>query len=303
MSGDFLLSDTAYQHSLAQWEAHREEQHTASSTQYAESMAVNKAMIGRYSALRGEYEQFDHAFREALRESQGGGLIGGNVLIPTLYCYVSMYRRPTAPLRHQLLDILKVAKEWNSHLYAIYTYKCLALVELAIGTREDALSAAQAGYALAKQFGLAGRQGELLTVLAQITMRAHEYTKAEALLVEALDLEKSGSQREEYVTTLYVYGELLLFQKQLNQAATTFREALQAAPQGHEMLRGLAYYGLARVTAAQGHKREALIQGRKSLQIFEQLDYAKASEVRQWVQAQSFWQRWRHPLPVEPTAY
>ncbi len=79
-------------------------------------------------------------------------------------------------------------------------------------------------------------------------------------------------------------GELYLIQQRLDSAVAAFVECHQVAKAaGFQDLVGIALYGMARTSAAQGHTGQAYQQGQECLAHLETIDHHRASEVQEWL--------------------
>jgi ATP/maltotriose-dependent transcriptional regulator MalT len=79
-------------------------------------------------------------------------------------------------------------------------------------------------------------------------------------------------------------GELHLDQSRLDLARASFQESLELGKEaGTQEYIATAKYGMARVASAKGNMPEAHLLGQESLEIFESIGHAKASEVRGWL--------------------
>ena len=208
-------------------------------------------------------------------------------------CTIRAWHQPDAALRAELERALQRAQEFNLVGYAMYIYKALAFLELALGNKNQAEQEVQHGLGIAQQIHAEHLQGELLTILAQIALDQGESGRAAWLLEQALPLVRAGNSQDELATTLAAWGEVQLHLQHFEEADSTFQCVLHTAPQEHKLLCALAHYGLARAAVGQGDVSQALQRGEQALQVFASLHHIQTPEVRAWLQAM------RRQLPHE----
>ncbi len=152
------------------------------------------------------------------------------------------------------------------------------------GNYTEAEAYLQEGLTLARQIGYRLIISTLLQSLGVVAAARLDYAPAEAYLQEGLALAREIECSWLVSSILNEWGDLYLRRQELNLALAAFREALEIA-QDVDMQEwiGVAFYGLARVAAAQGNTSDAHRQGREGLTVLEGIGHYKAARIVQWL--------------------
>ena len=121
--------------------------------------------------------------------------------------------------------------------------------------------------------------------LGRVAMERGNYAQAEAYLHEALELARQIGNHRLLCEATHAWGELHLKEHRWAEATTAFNEVRDMASEVSQEYLAAAYFGLARVAAAQGDSREARALGQTSLRIAETIGNRLASQVRVWLEA------------------
>lgn len=266
-------------------EAYTEALHFAQQSQNQQRMItilINQAVS---TAVQGDYDNASRLYQQALElaeRSQSahhlisiyqnfGDLLGeqGN------YGQAKTYFERGFTLAQELGDI-----ELQSRLLGN-----LGLLSCGLANYVEANGYFNKGLQLAQSKGIALQICRQTANLGLAAAGRRQYELAEQQYQAALSQARDLDLPEDIAYILNGLGECLLEQSKWSPAEELFREAHQLAQTNHllnENAKGL--YGLARVSAAQGHISEAIQIGQESVLIFSQLQHKKANEVASWLQ-------------------
>jgi tetratricopeptide (TPR) repeat protein len=182
-----------------------------------------------------------------------------------------------------LQEGLAIARQIGHREYLSLLLLNLGRLRIAQGEFRAAGAHLEEGLTIAQQIGHRRIVCSLLYSLGGRAYQLGESERAGVYLSEALDLAQQLGHRKLISDILSEQGELYLKQQELNTAFITFREALEMAQGGSQEQIATALYGLAKVAASQGNIIKARQQGQSSLDIFENIGFYKAAEVRRWL--------------------
>ncbi len=141
----------------------------------------------------------------------------------------------------------------------------------------------QEGLIVANQLGHIEWKSLLLINLGVMARKQSKYKQATEYLQESLVLAKQINIPQMTANALHEYGNLQVDQRHIKRAEGIFHEMLSIVPEGNQDLLALAQYGLARTSALQGKRREAIDLGRTSVTTLETIGHKQAQEVRAWL--------------------
>jgi tetratricopeptide (TPR) repeat protein/transcriptional regulator with XRE-family HTH domain len=144
------------------------------------------------------------------------------------------------------------------------------------------------GIELARQIDNRNHLCLLLSNLGSVLGYRGAYEQANACFEESLGLARSIGALWYISNVLTEWGGVHIKYQQLDAAFEAFQEVITSEnlAETEPVMIGLAYYGLARVSALRGQHAEALRLGQQSLEQFEAIKHHKAREVADWLQKQ-----------------
>ena len=138
---------------------------------------------------------------------------------------------------------------------------------------------------IARQLGNRDMISSGLLNLADVAMEQGNYAQAAAQSQEGLEIARQLGRHRLLCGALQVCGDFSLKQQQWTEAAAAFGEMRDIASGVNQEYLAVASYGLARVAAARGERREARELGQESLRIAESIGNHLAGKVRAWLEA------------------
>jgi tetratricopeptide (TPR) repeat protein/transcriptional regulator with XRE-family HTH domain len=123
----------------------------------------------------------------------------------------------------------------------------------------------------------------ILLTLGELAIKHEEDEKAMRYLQEGFVFAQQKGNRYFMSGIASTKGTVYLKSKDVQKAEEEFLTALACVPEGNDIHRAQALYGLARVHLLRNERAQALEQGEQSLWIFEKIGSPLADEVRQWL--------------------
>ena len=253
-------------------------------SEQAEEVIAALTYLGAVVSHQGSYVQAEECWQEGLALARQ---IGHQERISVLLTHLGVGARRRG-------DLAQAERYWQEGLALAraidqleHTSLLLTNLGALAGQRGDYAQAAtylQEGLGLARQIGHRERIGILLVNLGALAHRHGDDARAEAYFQEGLTLAYEIGNQWLISSILNEWGEYHLNRRHLDTASTSFRTMLDiACTAGLREHTATAWYGLARVAAAEGQAAEAYSQGQKSLALFEAISHPQASIVAQWI--------------------
>ena len=295
----------------------------ARASENAERISALLISLGSLALDYGDAAQAAGAYQEALRIARERGEQAQIAAALQGLAHAALRQGEYQQARAWLEEGLEIARHLGTRERIIGLLVNLGSVVLIQGGLSEAERIFTEGLALAQQIGYHDVIGILQMNLGVIATRSGRYQEAYAIFKEALALAEAQGYRERYPPVLLslaetalmegdvrqaegwvekgmkvaqefqqthflsrawlARGDLELQREQWAEAARAFDAVASSDPPPQKSYLGLAYYGLARVAAAQGKWDEAQQYGQTSLTCLESIGYHQAAEVRQWL--------------------
>ena len=249
-----------------------------------ERICILLSSLGAMAGRRGDYAQAEMYLQEALSIARQLGLQDRTCVILSNLGAVAVPRGDFTRAETYLQEGLAIARRIGHREYMTHLLANLSGIAEEQGDYAQAETYLQEGLAIARELQSHSLIGFLLMQLGVVAEKQEQYPQAEQYLQEALTVASEMNIHSLRSNVSQTWGEMYFKQQKFEAAATAFREALKFVPEKNQYLKALAYYGLARASAAQGNILEALHLGETSLVLFEETNPSKAIEVRNWLE-------------------
>lgn len=240
--------------------------------------------LGNVARIQRDYAQAESVLAEGLELARQFNADEHLCLLLLDFGLLLTLRQKYTQAEKCLLEALTLARSLEQHELISVALTSLGRVAIEQENYAQAEAWLLEGLTIASRLDHHERMSHLLTNLGMIAMRQGDNRQAETYLQEGQALTHGRHQRAHYCSLLLQWGELSLKLQRHETAAAAFHEALTAMPEGNSELCAHTYYGLARVSAAEGNLSTAREWGQKSMRIFEELDHPHVSLVKQWIE-------------------
>lgn len=276
-TGDYASASEYLQEGLALARRHQLSKHTCRLL----------GLLGITNDSQGNIAQAEACWSEGLALARQSGELEPLVyILGSFGAILSEYGRYEEAEAY-LLEGLTIARQAENRSEVCHFLLDLGDLSLRRRDLEGAERTFQESLKLARQMNLHPALSAILMKLGELEILRHDEVRAEEYAQEGLLYALEKENRYFISSILTLQGEIRLNLGKVESAQVLFEQALQANPQGNQLLSAVAHYGLARVSLLQGERRRALEQGKESLAVLVQLHNDRAEDVRLWLQ-QSF---------------
>jgi len=240
--------------------------------------------LGGLAGERGDIAQSRELFGESLSLAQRMGNADGERIALQNLGVLDLSQGNYAQAEQYLEQGLLLARR-AGHLTSITALLLnLGTVLTEQGRYEQAEIYYQEGLVLSREMGFRENICAFLANMGGLARDRGDYSQAAAYLDESLPLARNLEYPWLLCGVLREYGELLLKQEEFDSAEEVFQECLRIARKVNvSEFAGLAMYGLARTSAAQGERNQSRAWGQKSLEILRTIGHGKWTEVEKWL--------------------
>jgi tetratricopeptide (TPR) repeat protein/transcriptional regulator with XRE-family HTH domain len=273
--GDFGQAEIYHQEGLAQ------------ARQMGDPVQMSALLLGLGTNAweQGQYTQAEACFQDAMVLARQTG-DRERLCELLLNCGSVAYTRgDNAQGDSYSLEALQLARRIGYRLAVIVLAGNLGEAAMQQGRYAHAEEYLQESLEIARQIGHRDQISMGLLNLAEVAMEQGNYTQAAAQLQEGLEIARQIGRHRLLCGALQVCGEFSLKQQHWTKAAAAFGELRDIASGVNQEYTAVAAYGLARVVAAQGDRREAQELGQESLRIAESIGNRLAGKVKAWLEA------------------
>jgi len=272
--GDYLQAETYYQEGLVlarQW-------------QYRERICVLLSNLGVVADARGDYTQAESFLREGLSLArQLGHRERTSLLLLNLGVVANRQGKDTQAVAC-FQEGLTLARQLGHRERMSLFLLNLGDVALEQDNLVQAETYLQEGLELARQIGHSERISDLLLHQGMLAAKQNNPEQAETDYQEGLTLARHIGLPQLICRLLGAWGDLYLQLQQREAAEGAFREMLALVPEGNQILKASARYGLARVAATYGQLSKARTLAETSSVTFEALGHRQSRVVHDFLE-------------------
>ncbi len=244
--------------------------------------------LGVVAGRRGKYRQTETYYREALALSEQTGSFEQTALLWMNLGLLALQQGHDSQAEAYLQEALVLAQRIGHAELIAASLINLSVLVYEMEAYDRAETICREALAFVQQVDTSKTNLCLvLCILTATKLKQNEMLQAADYLQEAMTIAEQVGTPDLWCAVYEVQGEYALTRQDVQQAAEAFRNLEKSAPKGDVLALSTAQYGLARVAAAQGRRREAQKQGRAVLYRWREMGYRRAKEVEAWVQSLS----------------